>query len=141
MKLFPVEKQLHNLLQIHQANKVSLDMLLKNDSYSDLFFMFWIQNIYKHHKVIFSNSYSLPCELNIRSVLRYTEGFRFTVQSFCFHLKHCTLELALTASPDSLGSLLVVCLLKEPTQKPAEHYRIYKNRRKKISISFFTCRT
>lgn len=63
---------------------------------------------------MFSNSRSLPCELYIRSVLRHTEGFRFTVRSFCFHLKHCTLELALTASPDSLGSLLMLCSRNQP---------------------------
>lgn len=106
---------------------------LKEFIFSFGFHLLDLQHL-KASQVMLSNSDSLLYELNITSILRYTEEFSFTVCLPSQELHACIRADSLTRQ----SRWFVDGLLKEATQKPAEHYRIYKNRRRRISMLFFT---
>lgn len=91
---------------------------------------------FREFKSISRNAFQFPLPTiwaNLLSILRYTEGFSFPLWLPCPALHTCTRADSPTRQPKGLPG----GVLKEGTQKPAEHYRIYKNRKRRITILFF----
>lgn len=113
-----------------QCQTSPLGMILKKNSYLDYFFS---SLGFRAFKSISRNAYQFPLPTtwaNLISILRYTEGFSFTLWLPSAALHTCTRAGGPTGQPRGFPD----GLLKEATKKPAEHYRIYKNRKRRITI-------
>lgn len=92
---------------------------------------------FREFKSISRNAFQFPLPAiwaNLISILRYTEGFSFPLWLPSPALHTCTRADSPTRQPRGLPD----GLLKEGTQKPAELYRIYKNRKRRTRILFFS---